>query len=230
MSLENAIEKLRQGEFVLIHDPSERENETDMVIAAEMVEPRHVARMRREGGGLICAAIRSDIADRMGLPYLRDIYESASSEHQILEHTQSDDIPYDERSAFSIPVNHRDTFTGITDEDRALTISELGELSSKSPNDISPEEFGKKFRTPGHVPLLKAASGLLENRQGHTELSVALMEMAGLAPASVVCEMMDGETKKALDTEGAKSYAEKNDLVFLEGREILKAYFEREDF
>ena len=228
MSLEKAIEKLRQGGFVLIHDPSERENETDMIIAAEKVKPEHVAQMRQDGGGLICVAVRSDIADGMGLPYLRDIYESASSDHEILEYAYPDDIPYDERSAFSIPVNHRDTFTGVTDEDRALTISELGKMSSKNVDHISPEEFGKKFRTPGHVPLLRAADGLLKNRQGHTELSVALMEMAGLSPASVVCEMMDAKTKKALDPEGAKKYAEKNDLVFLEGQEILEAFFEED--
>lgn len=224
MSVEKALKRFREGGFVLIHDSSSREDETDMVIAAEEVEPANVARMRRDAGGLICVALHPEIARNFDLPYLSEIFKSASSKHRILEPAKADDLPYDERSAFSISVNHRDTFTGITDEDRALTIRELGKLSSRAITEDSVDGFGENFRTPGHVPLLRAADGLLEAREGHTELSIALTELAGTSPAAVVCEMLDAETNKALSRGKAADYAEENDLVYLESEDIVDIY------
>lgn len=227
MKIDRAIEEIRKGNFVLIHDASEREDETDMILAAEKVKPDHVAMMRRDGGGLICVAIHPKSAENLKLPFISDIYKSASSEFEILNSAEANDIPYGERSSFSISVNHRDTFTGITDRDRALTIRELGKMSGSAFNGASTDEFGKKFRTPGHVPILRAAENLLKDRKGHTEYSIALMMMAGVSPASVVCEMMDSETKRAMDEDKVRRYAEENDLVYIEGEEILKSYENR---
>lgn len=226
MTVEKAIEEIKDGNFVLIHDASDREDETDMVIAAENTQPKDVAQMRQDGGGLICVAIHPRAAKNLKLPFISDIYREASSDFEILNSAEADDIPYGERSSFSITVNHRETFTGITDRDRALTIRELGELSAKAFNGASAEEFGKNFRTPGHVPMLRAADNLLEERQGHTEYSIALMEMAGVKPAAVVCEMMDAETNEAKSGEKTKRYAERKDLVHLEGDEITREYIE----
>lgn len=225
MKVERAVEDLKDGKFVLIHDSSGRENETDMVIAAEKVKPNHIAQMRRDAGGLICVAIHPKVAKELGLPYMSDIYKSARSNHDILNAAEADDIPYDERSAFSITVNHRDTFTGITDTDRSLTIKELGKLCSRTLNGNSASDFGKIFRTPGHVPLLRAADNLLEDRRGHTELSIALMELADISPAAVVCEMLDHETGRALSKEKAEEYAEKEKLIYMEGSAIQQKYF-----
>lgn len=224
MSIERALDDLRAGKFVLLHDAASRENETDMVIVAEMVEPRHVTRMRRDAGGLMCVALHPKAAENLGLPYLTDIYNPASSFFEVLKVTKPDDLPYDERSAFSISVNHRRTFTGITDSDRALTISELGKISARAFNGPAIEDFGRNFRSPGHVPLLRAARGLLSERQGHTELVVALTEMAGLTPAAAVCEMLDAGTHRALSRDGAKKYAADNGLVYLEGQDVIQAY------
>lgn len=224
MSIDEAFKKIRNGGFVLIHDASEREDETDMIIAAESVEPRDVARMRQDAGGLICVAVNPVVSRKIDLPFLSDIYKSATSDFNILNSAEANDLPYDERSAFSIYVNHRDTFTGITDKDRALTISEMGKLSKRAMQDVFSNDFGKKFRTPGHVPLLKAAENLLEDRKGHTEMSLALMEMAETSPCSVVCEMLDGETGKALSVEKAKAYSEENDMPFLEAEEVVENY------
>jgi 3,4-dihydroxy 2-butanone 4-phosphate synthase len=229
MSLNEAIEQVKKGGFVLVHDSSKRENETDMVFAAEHAEHPHIAKMRQDAGGLICVSIHPDVAEKIEIPYLADIYKSAIYDFEILNSAEADDIPYDERSAFSISVNHRDTFTGITDRDRALTIRELGKMSEKVLNGNSSKEFGKKFRTPGHVPLLRASEGLLEKREGHTELSIALMEMAQESPSAVVCEMLDAETGKALSTEKAIKYSEDNEIPFLEGEEIVKSYLEWKD-
>ncbi len=226
MSVQKAIEEIREGNFVLIRDASDREDETDMVIAAEKTQPEDVARMRQDGGGLICVAIHPKAANNLKLPFMSDIYKEASSDFEILSSAEADDIPYGERSSFSITVNHRETFTGITDRDRSLTIRELGKLSEKAFNGASSREFGKNFRTPGHVPLLRAADNLLEERQGHTEYSIALMEMAGVKPAGVVCEMMYANTNKAMSGNKTRKYAEKHGLVHLEGKEITREYIE----
>lgn len=195
-----------------------------MVVAAESVGPKHVATMRRDAGGLICVALHPKIADNFGLPYLTEVYEKASSYFDVLPSTRPDDLPYDERSAFSLAVNHRRTFTGITDIDRALTIRELGKLGAKALNGPMVEEFGRNFRSPGHVPLLLAADGMLAERMGHTELVVALAGLAGITPVMAVCEMLDDETGKALSFRAASSYASERGLTFLSGAEIVRAY------
>jgi 3,4-dihydroxy 2-butanone 4-phosphate synthase len=135
------------------------------------------------------------------------------------------DIPYDTRSSFSLWVNHRETFTGITDVDRALTISRLAAAARAAMNGSS-VDFGSDFRSPGHVPLLRAAPGLLAERKGQTELSIVLARAAGVAPAVVVCEMLDGKTGRALSKEGAVRYARERDLAFVEGEEVLGLYEE----
>lgn len=224
MSIDRALGALRAGTFVLVHDASDRENEVDMVIAAGSVEPKHVVTMRRDAGGLICVALHPKIADNFGLPYLTEVYEKASSHFNVLLSTRPDDLPYDELSAFSLAVNHRRTFTGITDIDRALTIRELGKLGAKALNDPMVEEFGRNFRSPGHVPLLRAADGMLAERKGHTELVVTLAELAGIAPVIAVCEMLDAETGKALSLEAASAYASERGLPYLNGVEIVRAY------
>ena len=227
MSIDGALQSLRAGNFVLVNDASDRENEVDMVIAAEAVEPNHVATMRRDAGGLICVALHSRIADNLGLPYLTEIYESAKPNYNVLAVTKPNDIPYDEHSAFSITVNHRRTYTGITDIDRALTIKELGKLGAKALGSPMVQEFGKNFRSPGHVPILRAANGLILKRQGHTELVVALAEMAGITPVVAICEMLDAETNRALSWSKAIEYARERKLSCLKAAEIIEVYAKR---
>ncbi len=222
MSFERALDEFRAGRFVLLHDSNSRENEVDMVIRARAVGPKQVAMMRQDAGGLICVALRADIADSFGIPYLTDIYRAAQAKFKVLEAAWPNDIPYDERSAFSITVNHRRTFTGVTDLDRALTISELGNLGERAANGGLIDEFGSNFRSPGHVHLLRAAKGLLAERRGHTELVTALAEIAGVTPVVAICEMLDGRTNRALQGADAMEYARKHGMELLEGAEIVK--------
>ncbi len=217
--IKSAIKSLKCGNFVLIHDSTGRENETDFVMQAEFVKPEHITRMRNDGGGLICISIDNEISKKLGLPFYVDIHKEAISRFPVLELLKANDIPYDEKSSFSLCINDRETFTGITDNDRAMTIKKFGSLC-KNP---SPEEFGKQFRSPGHVHLL-ISSGL-KNREGHTELSTALLEMAGLNPVGVLCEMMDDETHNAILKNKAYEYAVENDLVFLEAGEIKEEFY-----
>jgi len=224
--LEKAVEELRKAKFVLVHDSEKRENETDMVIAAEYVKSADVARMRMDAGGLVCIALGREIVDRLALPFLSDIYPLAEGKYVILEYLEAKKLQYDKHSAFSVSINHRNTYTGITDADRALTISELGKFCRKTAKETNKyrlqKEFGKNFRSEGHVPLL-ISSGI-DNRQGHTELATALMSCAGLAPAAAICEMLDHRTGRALSSENAREYAKKNSLAYLEGKDIIEAY------
>jgi 3,4-dihydroxy 2-butanone 4-phosphate synthase len=225
MSLLKAIEAVRNGNMVLLFDDDDREGETDLVMPAQSVTPADVARMRHDGGGLICVAIHATAAQRLGLPFISDVLHSVSldgyrSLRTLVE--KKGDIPYDSRSSFSLWVNHRGTFTGITDNDRTLTINKIGEIVEKVLNGEK-IDFGRDFRSPGHVALLRAASGLLDERRGQTELSVQLALMAGICPSMVVCEMLDDRTGKALSKEDAKKYSLHYNMPFIEGKNILEA-------
>lgn len=226
MSFQKAIDAVCNGRMILLFDADDREGETDLVIPAQSVKPADIARMRFDGGGLICVALHGDIADTLGLPFMSDILRSVSlNGHKSLRTLveKKGDIPYDSRSSFSLWVNHRDVFTGITDNDRSLTINRIGETAQKVMNGDR-VDFGDEFRSPGHVALLRAASGLLNERCGQTELSIALALRAGICPAMVVCEMLDRNTGRALSKEDAKKYAVRNNMPFIEGKNILE-YF-----
>jgi len=221
-----ALKDLREGKIVLVFDSYNRERETDMVVASEKVTPGVIRTMRKEAGGLICATVHDDIRERIGTPYLADLFSDVSSSYPVLSKLTPNDIPYDAKSAFSITINHRKTFTGITDNDRALTISEfanLAKISLSQDNGWAKDEFGRQFRAPGHVCLLNARRDLLTSRTGHTELTTALMVMAGVTPSATICEMM-GDDGNSLAKEEAKAYAVRNGLCYLEGSDVVKAW------
>ncbi|WP_342677634.1 3,4-dihydroxy-2-butanone-4-phosphate synthase [Methanofollis sp. UBA420] len=220
--IEDACAALKAGKFILLYDFDDRERETDLVICAEAVTPHDVLTMRKDGGGLICTAVHPEAAKRLGLPFASDLLH----DFEAVEHLG--DIPYDRKnhSSFSIWVNHRSTYTGIPDRDRATTINAIADQVHKSLNGGG-HDFKAEFRTPGHVALLRAAEGLLDVRRGQTELSIALAAMAGVTPALVVCEMLDDETGLALSKEDAQAYARDHGLVFIEGKEVLEQWEKR---
>ncbi|MFC6730998.1 3,4-dihydroxy-2-butanone-4-phosphate synthase [Haladaptatus sp. DYSN1] len=207
--LARVIAAFKAGGPVLVHDAADREGETDLIYPATSVTPSDVARMRNDAGGLVCVALSDAVASEFDLPFIQDVLDHPAAE--------AHDLRYDERSSFSLTVNHRDTFTGITDEDRALTISELGRAAA----DAAAVDFAAEFRAPGHVHLLRAAPGLLAERKGHTELGIALAEAAGVEPAVVVCEMLDDETGKALSPADARAYAERQGFPYIEGSRLV---------
>lgn len=221
-----AFEDLKNGKFVLIYDADGREEETDLVIGSQFVTPEHIRTLRVDGGGLICTTMDHDTRTKLGLPYLSEIFHEMGGKFNVLNNLIPNDIPYDEISSFSVTINHRKTFTGITDNDRALTISEFSNLIStidKSENGNAQKLFGEQFRAPGHVHLLNSSKNLLTGRKGHTELATAMVIMAGLIPTATICEMMDSNGK-ARSKENAKKYAEKHGLIFLEGYEVIEAW------
>jgi 3,4-dihydroxy 2-butanone 4-phosphate synthase len=211
-SVDRAVDAFRRGRPVCIHDAADREGETDLVYPAVGVTPAAVARLRNDAGGLVCVALSHDVATEFELPFLQDeLDHPAAAGHE---------LGYDDRSSFSLTVNHRDTHTGITDEDRALTIGELG-TAARTPGET---DFATTFRTPGHVHLLRAADGLLADRQGHTEFGIALAEAADAPPAVVVCEMLDDETGGALDPADAADYAAADGIPYVEGERLLDRF------
>lgn len=217
--MDEALAALRDGKFILLYDFADREGETDFAIRSDAVKPKDILRMRKDGGGLICTAVHPIAAQRLGLPFASDALRA------IAVAEREGDIPYDRKnhSSFSLWVNHRNTFTGITDRDRTLTVNAIAEQVKLAMNGGS-VNFHETFRTPGHMALLRAADGLLDVRKGQTELSIAMAEMAGITPAITICEMLDDESGNALSREDAKRYARKHGLVFVEGPEVMERW------
>ncbi len=227
----DALSRLRRGGIVLVYDADGREEETDMVIASEHVTPEVIMTLRKDAGGLICTTADTRIQEALGLPFLSELFLGMADHYPVMKGLIPNDIPYDVKSAFGITINHRKTFTGITDEDRAMTIREFASLSKRaltSEDGWAKAEFGRSFRAPGHVHLLNTSRHILETRFGHTELATALVIMADLVPSATVCEMM-GDDGKALSKDKAKQYAEAHGLVFLEGADIVQAWKEATD-
>ncbi|MDD9825748.1 MAG: 3,4-dihydroxy-2-butanone-4-phosphate synthase [Thaumarchaeota archaeon] len=217
MELAGALKSLRGGGFVLLHDSEGREDEVDMVAAAGLVTPAHVAAMRTRAGGLVCLALDARMAGRLGLRYMHDMLRSALEGDAL--GVVMDAAPYGDRPSFSLSVNHRRTYTGITDTDRARTIGEFARLyGSADPRG----RFAAEFRAPGHVPLLIANAALLSGRRGHTEMSVYLAQLAGLPPAAAICEMMVSQTHLALTADGARRVSREISAPFVDAGDLLE--------
>ena len=190
-----------------------------MVAAAEFVTPEHVARMRQHGGGLICIAIDNSFGQNLGIKYMHDILSNSDSFDSKSKEMIMGLAPYGDHPTFSITINHYQTYTGITDRDRALTIREMANLFRI---ENKRNKFVSSFKTPGHVPLLIGSRGLLASRQGHTEMSIYLAQLAELVPVTAICEMMDAETYSALSFEKAQHYAKQNAIPFIDGKELIE--------
>jgi 3,4-dihydroxy 2-butanone 4-phosphate synthase len=221
MSLNEAISSLKRGEFILLHDEGKRENEVDMVVAAEFVTPAYIARMRQHAGGLVCLSINHFFAQDLGLHFMHDILSNSQEVDTESKRMIITKAPYGDQPSFSISINHVQTYTGITDRDRSMTIKEMANLY-KTINKNKKQEFISSFKAPGHVPVLIAQNGLLSNRLGHTEMSIYLMNLSNLAPVAAICEMLDSESYVALSVEKARKYAQENAIPFLEGKELLE--------
>jgi 3,4-dihydroxy 2-butanone 4-phosphate synthase/GTP cyclohydrolase II len=165
-TFDDALRALAQGRIIIVADSEDRENEADFLIAAERVTAESVHFMISHGRGQLCMPVSAEIARRLNL--------------KPMVPRKSLGMP-----CFAVPVDHALCKTGISPKERAFTIRKMVDESSR------PEDFCR----PGHIfPLLARAGGLRE-RQGHTEATIDLMRLAGLAPAGVLCEICsrDGE-------------------------------------
>ncbi len=166
--VERAIEAFRNGQFVIIVDDADRENEGDLAIAAQFCTPEAVNFMAREARGLICVPMAAEWADRLGLP---PMVPAAGNSSRF-------------GTAFTVSVEAKEgVSTGISAFDRSLTIRKLAD----------PNATLDDFAMPGHVFPLRARPGGVLERDGQTEASVDLARLAGLYPVAVVCEIMSAD-------------------------------------
>lgn len=224
--VEAAVNAFRAGNPVCLFDAENREGETDLLFPGQCAEPATMRQLRFDCGGLLFLAIGHEVGERFSMPYLQDLHmdERLMSDYPVLRELQTDDLQYDARSAFTLSINHRDTFTGITDRDRALTTRRFAELYSElKDGDDAIEKLGNEFRTPGHIPVCREADGGLARRQGHTELAVGLARLSGMTPVVIGAEMLQPDGDLALPVEDAKIWAAERGIPFLTGKELIEA-------
>ncbi len=168
-TIPEAIEDIRKGKMIVVVDDEDRENEGDLVAAAEKVTPSIINFMAKHGGGLVC------------LPIVRDRLEELNIERMVVKNTDPN------RTAFTVSVDAIECSTGISAHERALTIKRLIDNQSKA----------RDFTRPGHIFPIEYKEGGVLVRAGHTEASVDLAKMAGLYPAGVICEIMNEDGSMA---------------------------------
>jgi 3,4-dihydroxy 2-butanone 4-phosphate synthase len=224
--VEAAIEAFRNGDPVCLFDAENREGETDLLFPGQCANAATMRQLRFDCGGLLFLAIGHEVGERFALPFLQDLHMDSRllSDYPVLRELQTNDLQYDTRSAFTLSLNHRDTFTGITDRDRALTTRRFAELYSElSDSDDALAKLGKEFRTPGHIPVCRETEGGLSRRQGHTELAVGLARLSGMTPVVIGAEMLQPDGDLALPVEDARIWANERGIPFLTGEELISA-------
>jgi len=198
-SIEEAIQELKKGNMVIVVDDEDRENEGDLLMAAEKVKPEHINFMAKYGRGLIC------------VPMLKERLDELNIKSMVTNNTDP------KETAFTVSVDSVRSTTGISAHERAQTIQHLLEKDAK-PGD---------FSRPGHIFPLVAKDGGVLVRTGHTEASVDLARLAGFYPAGVICEIMneDGTMARVPDL---MDYAEKFDLKLITIKDLVEYRHKKE--
>lgn len=225
-----AVDAMRQGQAVMIFDSGFREAETDLVFAAEFLTAGQVRRLRQQAGGLLFLAISHEIGEVFDLPFLEHVYDDVreAGKRSVLNALKSGELKYDSRSAFSLTINHRETFTGIPDKDRCKTSRRFAELAMdalQQPTAIAENQqaLGAEFRSPGHIALCREVAGGLGKRRGHTELMVAMARLAGVTPVVLGAEILEGDGDNALPVERSRQFALDHGIPMVEGYELCDA-------
>ena len=171
--IEEAIEDIKEGKMVIVIDDEDRENEGDIIIAAEKATPESINFMAKYARGLICMPMEGEILDKLEI-------------NPMVEHNTDN-----HETAFTVSIDHVDTTTGISAFERCHTILKAIDENSKALD----------FRRPGHIFPLRAKKGGVLERRGHTEAAVDLAKLAGLKGAGVICEIMkdDGTMARTKD-------------------------------
>ncbi len=197
--LEQALQDLRDGKLILVIDDPERENEGDLICAAEYATPENVNAMASLAKGLICMPMSQRMCEKLGL-------------------TQMVEINTDNHStAFTVSIDHVETTTGISAFERSLTAVKTVEEGAK------PEDF----RRPGHMFPLEAREGGVLKRAGHTEATVDLMKLAGLKECGLCCEIMREDGTMMRTTE-LLEFAREHGFTVITIEEIIRRRLEEE--
>ncbi|SHI20291.1 bifunctional 3,4-dihydroxy-2-butanone-4-phosphate synthase/GTP cyclohydrolase II [Sporanaerobacter acetigenes] len=185
-TIEEALEEIKKGNFVIVVDDEDRENEGDLIVAAEKVTTEKINFMTKYARGLVC------------MPIVGERLEELNIDQMVRENTDNHE------TAFTVSIDYKDTTTGISAGERALTIEKV--LDSNVCDD--------DFRRPGHVFPLKGREGGVLKRAGHTEAAIDLARLAGLYPAGVICEIMNEDGTMAR-TPQLMEYAKKFDIKII---------------
>ena len=192
--IEKAVAAIARGEMVIVVDDEDRENEGDLILAAEFATPERLGFLVKHSSGVICVPLPGERLDELGLPLM------------VLDNTES------QRTAFTISVDSRHgTSTGISAADRSATIMAL----------IDPATTRDDLARPGHVFPLRYREGGVLKRAGHTEAAVDLARSAGLYPAGVLCEVVkdDGEMARLPELE---AFAEEHGLLMISIADLIR--------
>jgi 3,4-dihydroxy 2-butanone 4-phosphate synthase / GTP cyclohydrolase II len=162
-TIEEALEDIKAGKMIVVVDDEDRENEGDLLMAAEMATPETINFMAKHGRGLICLPMTKERLKELNI-------------HQMVE--KNTDL---NETAFTVSIDAKETTTGISAFERATTILKV----------LDPNATAKDFNRPGHIFPLEARAGGVLKRAGHTEAAVDLPVLAGLQPAGVICEIMN---------------------------------------
>lgn len=191
-SIEQALDALRAGKNILVIDDPDRENEGDIICAAQFATTENVNFMATHAKGLICMPMSGDYCDKLGLPQM---VEKNTDNHE---------------TAFTVSIDHVKTTTGISAVERSLTAMMT----------VNPEAKPSDFRRPGHMFPLRAREGGVLIRSGHTEATVDLCRLAGLAPVGLCCEIMREDGTMMRTTELIQ-FAKKHDLVMISIADLI---------
>ena len=194
--LEEVLSALRSGRVVIVVDSADRENEGDFVCAAETVTPAIVDFLLTKGRGLLCAPMSQDVADRLRLSAMVPAAQN--------------NAPMG--TAFLIPVDHRDSGTGVSLDSRTLTLRQLA----------SPLAVPEDFVRPGHIPPLAAKSGGVLRRAGHTEATVDLLRLAGMQPVGVLIEILSREGTRMADEQELAALAREHQIPVITIEELIR--------
>ncbi len=194
-SIEDAVAAIARGEIVVVVDDEDRENEGDLIMAAEHATPEKIAFFLHHTSGYICATLTADRARELDLP------------HMVVTNTES------MRTAFLVTVDYRHgTSTGISAHDRSATIKALVDPSTR-PGDLA---------RPGHIAPLEAREGGVLKRAGHTEASIDLARMAGLYPAGILCEIVDENKMDMARVPELKRFAAEHQLLMISIADLVR--------
>ncbi|KAG5226639.1 bifunctional riboflavin biosynthesis protein [Salix suchowensis] len=195
-SIPDAIEDIRQGKIVVVVDDEDRENEGDLIMAAEMATPEAMAFLVKHGTGIVCVSMKGEDLDRLQLPLM--VSQNENDEKL--------------RTAFTVTVDAKHgTTTGVSANDRATTVLALASKDSK------PDAFNR----PGHIFPLRYREGGVLKRAGHTEASVDLAVLAGLDPVAVLCEVVDDDGSMARLPK-LRQFAERENLKIISIADLIK--------
>lgn len=187
-----AIEDFKQGKLIIVTDHENRENEGDLVAAAELITEEQINFMLKEGRGILCVPLTAKRLDQLQIPLM------------VQENTDT------HQTQFTVSVDAISTTTGVSTKDRLATIKAL----------INPETKPEHLTRPGHIFPLKAAANLLQERHGHTEASLELCKRANLTQAAVFIEIMNKDGTMAKN-EDLTLFAEKHNLKIISIEELL---------